>query len=300
MKSLAVCALVALAACASSSGANKSNAKTVAAKDLPADHARVLSAYSRGGAEWEAEREHVLTDPRLTTFVIENLTLELVKAQRALGGDDVEFRRAKNAWDRAFEELSRFGALAVPTLVAFLDVSDGVGASAVSEVLIEIGRPAVEGTSQLLTANDAESRRRAAAVLQDQPHGGSTVEPLVRKRLIECMAVETDWTVRTALARTIGARGSRDSDVVPWRNALQAGLLDEDPLVLEASAKGLVEIGDPRAVPVLIDVLERSERNGDFGRIQVVQDTLVRLSRQPAKNSVAEWRKWWASTQPQR
>ncbi|MCC7015272.1 MAG: HEAT repeat domain-containing protein [Planctomycetes bacterium] len=297
MKSLAWICLVVLASCAANSNDSKSSARTVAAKELPPDHQRALSAYARGGETWELERKAVLADKRLCTFVVENLALELIKAHRALAGADAD--RALPAFQRAREELVRFEAMAIPTLVGLLEVADAVAATTVASVLTDIGQPAVEALEPLLSASSSETRRRAAAALEHLPHAGNRVEGRVRAHLIECFERESDWATRTALARAIGARGSRDADVVPWRNALQAGLLDADVLVAEASAEGLANLGDARAVPVLIDVLSRASQHGDLRRFQAVQTALVRLTHQPEKGSVEAWRAWWDG-QPRR
>lgn len=286
-----------LAACSTSAAKEpKPTGRVVALAELPPEYSGLLASYARGGPEWERAREEALRDPKLTSFLIENLTLELVQAHRAMGGE--EFERAQRAYLRAKSELVALGARSVPTLVALLEVADPVSAAVASRTLEELGRESVEPAAGLLAAPKPETRRRAAELLARLPHAGSTVEPRVRAQMIERFEGEPDWAARTELARALGARGSRDSDVVPWRNALQAGLLDPDPLVAEASAEGLIALGDERAVPVLIDVLERSSKSGDLARFRASQRALVALTRQSEKTSIAEWRRWWAARKP--
>ncbi|MBM3987322.1 MAG: HEAT repeat domain-containing protein [Planctomycetes bacterium] len=266
-------------------------ARGVRASELAPEKSALLKAYARGGPEWSHSRERALADPALAKFLVDNLVLELVRAQRALGSADQS--RALRAYTRALEELVAMPDLATPVLVTLLEVADPVGATVAGIALEEIGRSAVEPLSALLLSEDVEPRRRAADLLGRLPHAGSH-EAQVRALMVERMGAEPDWLARTALARAIGLRGSRDSDVIPWRQALQAGLLDHDPAVAQAASEGLVALGDERAIPVLIDVLERAARAGDYPRFQRAQHALVELSRAGEQPSVAAWRVWWA------
>lgn len=292
-----VLALSLVGACAGPGDTSKSSAKDreaargVRASELAPAKAELLKAYARGGPEWLRARESALADPALAKFLVDNLVLELVRAQRALGSADQS--RALRAYTRALEELVAMPELATPVLVTLLEVADPVGATVAGVALEEIGRPAVEPVSALLRSKEVEPRRRSADVLGRLPHAGSH-EARVRALMVERMGLEPDWLARTALARAIGLRGSRDSDVIPWRQALQAGLLDEDPAVAQAASEGLIALGDERAIPVLIDVLERAARSGDYPRFQGAQRALVRLSRAGEQPSVAAWRAWWS------
>lgn len=289
--------LALVAACAApqkkpSSGAGAPG-RVVGVGELPKEHADLLAAYGKGGEAWEAARERALADDALTRFLVENLTLEMVRAQRALGGKDS--RRAQAAYDRSRLELVRFGERAVPSLVAFLEVADAVGATEAADVLERIGRPAVRATVELLERDAPETRRRAAALLARLPHSGSGREEAeIRAGLVELSEEEPEWIVRAEVARALGGRGSRDSVSEPWRNALQAMLLDSDAAVVEAAAQGLVKLGDTRAVPRLIDLLERTSRQGNLRAFQAAQGALVALTRETEKTSVEEWRRWWS------
>lgn len=275
----------------SASTKDREAARGVRANELAPEKSELLKAYARGGPEWTRARESALADPALSKFLVDNLVLELVRAHRALGGADQS--RALRAYRRALEELVSMPELSTPVLVTLLEVADPVGATVAGVVLEEIGRPAVEPVSALLVADDVEPRRRSADLLGRLPHAGSH-EARVRALMVERFGVEPDWLARTALARAIGLRGSRDSDVIPWRQALQAGLLDSDPAVAQAATEGLIALGDERAIPVLIDVLERSARAGDYPRFQGAQRALVQLSRAGEQESVDAWRAWWA------
>ncbi|MBM3992335.1 MAG: HEAT repeat domain-containing protein [Planctomycetes bacterium] len=301
-RQLTVLALSLASACAAPGETSKRAAKEreaargVHASELAPEKSALLKAYARGGPEWSHARERALADPALAKFLVDNLVLELVRAQRALGSADQS--RALRAYTRALEELVAMPELATPVLVTLLEVADPVGATVAGLALVEIGRPAVEPISALLSSPDVEPRRRAADVLGRLVHAGSG-EARVRARMVERMGSEPDWLARTALARAIGLRGSRDSDVIPWRQALAAGLLDEDPAVAQASSEGLLALGDERAIPVLIDVLERSARSGDYARLQGAQRALVGLSHAGELQSVEAWRRWWAEREAQ-
>lgn len=290
------CACTTAADKSASSNQERDAARGVRANELAPAKAELLKAYARGGPEWTSARERALADPALAKFLIDNLVLELVRAHRALGGADQS--RALRAYRRALEELVAMPELSTPVLVTLLEVADPVGSTVAGVALEEIGRPAVEPVSALLLRSEVEARRRSADLLGRLPHAGSH-EARVRALMVERFGEEPDWLARTALARAIGLRGSRDSDVIPWRQALQAGLLDEDPAVAQAATEGLIALGDERAIPVLIDVLDRSARSGDYTRFQGAQRALVALSRAGEQPSVAAWRAWWAKREAQ-
>src|SRR5688572_21173502 len=204
-------ALALLAACAAPDKKAKSKStgdapgRVVGVGELPKEHADLLTAYGKGGETWEAARERALADDALTRFLVENLTLEMVRAQRALGGTDA--RRAHAAYDRARLELVRFGERAVPSLVAFLEVADSIGATEATDVLERIGRPAVLPAAELLDREAPETRRRASALLARLPHSGSArEEEAIRASLIELSEDDREWIVRAEVARALGGR----------------------------------------------------------------------------------------------
>jgi HEAT repeat protein len=295
---LAVGVAACVAACASgdkksssgSRGAHASaSARVVEVTKLPPEHQEVLRAYGAGGETWEAMRARVEADPQLTRFLVENLFLELVRAHRSLGGRDSE--RALRARNRARVELAKFGASAAPTLAAALEVADDVTAELASETLGAIGRPALPAVTALLSSKQASTRQRAAYALARMSHGARE-EPEIRAALVKA-GRDREWFVRAQAARALGARGSRDVETEPWRTALQALLLDEDEAVVEAAATGLVELADPLAIGVLIDVLARNTDEGEARKFKALQSALLRLSGEKAKPSIQAWRAWW-------
>ena len=287
--------LLALAACNSTAKppASEASGRVVGVKELPAENSELLRAYARGGADWERAKADALAKPELARFLVDNLTLELIRAYRAFGGADHD--RAQRAFLRSKAELVSMPAQSTPVLVALLEVADPVAADVASAVLEEIGRPALEPTLALVGHADVNVRQRAALLLGKLPHGGSQFEPRVRDTLVKRLSTEPDWLARGSLARTIGRRGSLDTVATPWREALERALGDADPAVVDAAAEGLAELGDERAIPVLIDVLERSGKAGQTELFGTAQRALLRLSGQPEKPSIAAWREWWAA-----
>lgn len=285
--------LVLASACSSSSASksreSQNSGRVVEVGQLPADHRELLKAYGAGGATWEAARERALADPALAQFLVENLFLEMLRAYRGLGG--LEADRAQRALERAREELAHFGGAAAPTLAAALEVGDELTAELAADVLAQIGRPALGAVSALLKSPAPRARQRAAMALARMPHGARE-EAQLREALV-LASRDSDWTVRTQVARTLGARGARDLESAPWRAALEASLADADPLVAQAAAEALVQLDDPAAIPALIDALERASRGGETAVFGAAQAALVRLSGAPEQPSVEAWRAVW-------
>lgn len=293
--SLYLACLLALAACSTTDKkpASDASGRVVGVKELPAENSELLRAYARGGEEWSAARAKALARPELARFLVDNLTLEMIRAYRAFGGADHD--RAQRAFLRAKGELVSMPDQSAPVLVALLEVADPVAADVASAALEEIGKPAIEPTLALVAHAEVDVRQRAALLLGKLPPGGSTLEPRVREQLVQRLGLEPDWLARASLARTIGRRGSLDTVATPWREALERALGDVDPAVADAAAEGLAELGDERAIPTLIDVLERASKSGQVARFGAAQRALVRLSGQAEKPSVAAWREWWAA-----
>jgi hypothetical protein len=285
--------LILSSSCSSSASSKarepQGSGRVVEVGQLPADHRELLKAYGAGGATWEAARERALADPALGQFLVENLFLEMMRAYRAL--DVSNDGRARRALERSREELTRFGGVAAPTLVAAIEVGDELSAELAADVLAQIGRPGLGAVTELLKNPAARARQRAAMALARMPHGARE-EPQLREALV-LASRDPDWTVRTQVARTLGARGARDLESAPWRLALEASLADADPLVAQAAAESLVQLDDPAAIPALIDALERASRSGETAVFGAAQAALVRLSGSPEQPSVEAWRAVW-------
>ena len=285
---------LALACSAPNSTAPRPNSgRVVEVRALPKSHAEVLSLYAKGGREWESARAGILADPNLARFLVENLAVEMVKAHRALGSGDAE--RARRALDRAQHELVRAGDCAVATLAGFVEVADPVSSTLAVSVLARIGRASVAPIAVLLDSAELETRRRAAAALAELPHAGVTSEPALRARLIELARTDEDWMLRAQCTTTLGARGARDTDVRPWRVALEGRLLDSDAAVAEAAATAGKVLGAARARSALLRSLEAATQAGDMRRFRAVESAVVKLSGEAPKPNLAAWRDWWTA-----
>jgi len=272
------------------SGAGDASGELLQVEQLPESHRRVLEAYGQGGEAWDEMREEVRADPELTTFLVENLVIELVRAHAALTGP--EPRRARRAFDRARAELVRLAPPSTETLVQLLAVGDGVVAELCAEVLVEIGDGAAVRVVALLDDEDAETRRRAAVLLGELPHAASR-EPDVAGPLARAALSDPAWFVRAEAARSTGIRGSHARDTRPARGVLERALTDPDPAVAEYAAVGLRELDDPRAVPALAGALERAVEGGEAGVLRKSLEALESLTGETAVLDAEGWRAWW-------
>jgi HEAT repeat protein len=99
--------------------------------------------------------------------------------------------------------------------------------------------------------------------------------------------------VRAQSAQSLGARASRHTHKGYAAGVLARCLGDADPAVCESAAKGLSELAEPRAIPFLIDALERNSARGDVSALRATQASLRALSGEKRDRSAEEWRRWW-------
>ena len=148
---------------------------------------------------------------------------------------------------QAAQTLSRFAmADTVPELLFALRGDDLWVRMMVTEGLIKIGAPAVEG---LLTALNHENRavRRAAAKALGKIGDERAVTSL------RAALLDSDIDVRRFAAQAIGRIGDAAT-----LDALSDALRDDSDKVRKAAAGALVEIGAD-AIPLLIDALQDPE-----------------------------------------
>ncbi len=62
---------------------------------------------------------------------------------------------------------------------------------------------------------------------------------------------------------------------------------------MESAAKALRVLAEPRAIPILIDALERNASRGDLAALRATQSALRELSGQTRDRTPEEWRTWW-------
>ena len=68
---------------------------------------------------------------------------------------------------------------------------------------------------------------------------------------------------------------------------------DDDDAVAAAAAKALGTLGEPRAIPRLVDALERAAARGQTALIKPIQSALAQLSNEPLQRDINGWRAWW-------
>ncbi len=272
-------------------GASRANEHVVAIQDLPAAQREVLEAYGRGGDLWDEKRAAVLADPKLASFLVDNLVLEMMRGYDVFAAQgDV---RARDAYLRAQNELSRFPAQATPVLAHLLAGKDGIVADLAAKTLTLIGKPSVAAADALLANTDWRIRRRAADLLAALPYGGIEAEERARRDLVERALHDDQWIVRAQAAAALGARGSRDTTSEPWRAALERVLADPDPTVRRSAAEALRQLGDRRSIPALANALAHAAAEGDLKALRTIQDALRALSGTSSDLEPQAWLDWW-------
>jgi len=287
VRSLLLLLFTALTSCASQP---KAQGGLVPMTELPERHREVWRAYHTGGPTWVIERERALDDPELAAFLVDNLVREMVRAYdrsriSATG-------RADGPFERARAELVTFADHSAPVLVELVRVGDSVVAFLALDLLREIGAAGVPAAAALLDDPNELVRGRGAELLAELP-GPVEGEDALRGRLAELVAGDESWIVRAQCARALGRRGRLEADTRPARIALAPALLDEDPKVVETAARALGELGDPRAVPSLIDAYERAVGGGDLAAMRAALESLRTLTGAD-RRSPGDWRRFWS------
>jgi hypothetical protein len=261
--------------------------------ELPELQRSAWEAWVAGGAGWEERRVDALHDPRLARFLGDNLFRLMVSAYT--NGAMARRGELPGPFERARRDLVEMGPAVAPFLVEMVEVADSVVSFLAGDVLVRMDDPDVAlAVAGRLGVGERESRRRAADLLGRLPHARSR-EAQVREPLEHALAGDPEWSVRAECARALGARGARARDREGARRALEAALFDSDPAVGEAACVGLVDIGDPRAVPALIDQLEALARGaGGLAPLRATQAALTALTGAAVPLDPRSWRVWWS------
>ena len=282
--------LAVLAACA----APTPDSKLVRVDELPPAYRELWSAWVQRDPAWSERSEALAEDERLRGFFVDNL-LRFMLQSYARGAFTQSLDGRLGDFERARGELLRRRQEALPRLVELLAIGNGQASELAASMLEEIGHDSVAGVSALLARQEPDARRRAADLLGRLPHARGE-EPGVRAALIGVLESDPDWLVRAKAALALGARGSRDVTTAPARVALTRALGDRDLAVRVRAARALATLDDPRAVPALINYLERCGREGHYAGVQQAQEALRRLMREPHTHEPAEWRRLWSDS----
>lgn len=267
--------------------------------DLPTAHRELWAAWSGQVPDWPLRREMALEDPGLTRFLVENLIGELITAYKS-GEFTQQGADRLGRYDLIKQELAVIGAPAAGPLAELLAIGSGEGPAIAGDVLEALGGAGVPAVSnQLLRTDNPRARGLAAELLIRLPLSSGN-ETEVQARLIELLSSDSDWIVRKYSALAL-ARRSRDlsrSEEYGGNSdralgALSRALVDSDSAVSEAAAVGLGEAGDVRAVPALINHLERILRSTDLSHTRSTYNSLIQLTGVRDLRGTAAWREWW-------
>lgn len=267
--------------------------------DLPSAYRVLWAAWTERAADWPLRREMALEDPGLTRFLVENLIGELIAAYKAGAFTQPRAERL-GQYDWIKQELAVIGAPAAEPLAELLALGNGDGPAIAGDVLEALGEAGVSAVSdQLLRTDNSRARGLAAELLVRLPLSSGN-ETEVQARLIELLRSDPDWTVRkySALAlarrsRDLSARAEGVGDSDRALGALSRALVDTDSAVSEAAAVGLGLAGDVRAVPALINHLERILRSTDLSHARSAYRSLFNLTGVQDLRGTAAWREWW-------
>lgn len=265
--------------------------------ELPPGYAEAWRAWLEADPAWPDIRAKALYDPPLARFLVDNLARQMMGSfgdSRVATLEDERLGR----FERARANLIIMQEYSIPVLVELLAIGNSQADALVSDLLAEIGRPAILPVADLLEREEPnEARMRAARVLGDLPHALAD-EDAVRAALARRLAEDSEWLVRSVAATALGKRGARDRQTAVTRKALVFALIDEDEAVPRSAALALGTLQDPEAIPALIDYLDRMARTGDIVSLRAAQVSLRRLSGEPVAKDPRAWRAWWRDHRP--
>lgn len=264
--------------------------------ELPQEYRDTWVAWVERDPGWPAIRSRVLDDPQLTSFLVDNLARIMLRAYRGgaiVGAHDP----GVGPFERARAELTRLGSASVPTLAELMAIGDGTASLLCGDVLVDIGAAALDYVPRLLERGAALERARGAELLGRLPHSGGGEADLLRT-LGLCLLEDPDWAVRKASAVALGRRGSQHIELGPTRQTLSRALSDGDGDVSRAAVLALARLGDPLAVPALLNHLERAQRSADLVSYEAGQRALRALTGTRAAQTPREWRDWWRANRP--
>lgn len=262
---------------------------------LPERQRELLLAWRNRSPSYPALREAAREEPALLSFLVDNLMLDLLRAwhRGRFTFDEV------GGYHEVRTELVRLGAPSAPALAALLGVGNGYGPAIAEDVLPLLGEAAV---SALLDETNVDRpplvQAQAMDVLEALPFLGP--RPMdVLTVLQERLAQSEHWVVRERAARTIGSLAPRSSlseeERLALVRSLSLALADTDRAVSNTAALSLALVRDLRAVPALVNHLERLQRGDDLAAARAVQRALEELTGVRGLRTAAAWRGWLRS-----
>ena len=264
-----------------------------ASSQLPEAERQLLEAWRSRGSDWPLVREQALEDPRLASFLVDNALLDLIRAwQRG----EFTFTEA-GGYEEVRAEVLALGAAAAPSVAALLGLGNGYGPAIASDVLLRLGPAGARALlAEVAPDRSALVRGQAFDLLGGFAPLGADLEAQVRTAAIDALARDPEWIVRERAARTLARRaaGGRQGEdaTLDAVGALSRGLRDADPAVVRAAAVGLGLVGDRRAVPALVNHLERVLRGDDLAAARAAQRGLETLTGATGPRTPSQWRDW--------
>ena len=264
-------------------------APTEVVDERSVDRKALFTAFIAGPSEFKAQAERLEEDAELSRLWAEDLVLVMVASYRvegvaAIGEQQGRFERARRA-------LLGMSDVAVEPLVELVLVGNDVGAKLASDLLIEGGeRRAAPMLARALGGSPARSRLRALTALAGLSYGGGE-EELVLERLYSTLAEDSAWICRSQAASSLVARADAAGAVERVRVALTRGLGDSELKVQGACCWALLQLGDVKAVPALINHLDRLVKSGaGLDHLRAAQAALMGLTGIRRELSPSEWR----------
>lgn len=266
--------------------------------ELPEAYRRAWRAWYEESPEWPALREEVEDDPALAAFLVDNLVRVMVRFYER--GALAKRGELPGPFERAQRELVRLAPYSAPVCLELVLLGDGPVAYLATDVLLAIDEPRwTLPAAERLADGDAKARRRAAKLLAQLPYAGDD-EPRVMDLLERAVLDDEEWSIRLQAVEAVGARANLAPELSRARTVLCRALLDEDSTVVQTALAALSRLGDSRAVPALINLLDRVEREGrDVGSFRKAQSCLQTLTGHEEEQSAGAWRKWWAAHRPE-
>lgn len=242
---------------------------------------------------FEEKRDALAKDPVAAFWLTRMLVLEVVRArdpreisdrQRLVAAAGVR----DAAENRAIQQIVAMGKAAAPCLVEDLLKHKAADRRDLGvELLGRIGEVAAPAVTPLLRDPDPRLRRtgmRAVAAM-------SSTEA-VRELLVQG-AGDIDFGVRGEALRGLVSGGP--AEAVLLHKAL---VQDPDPFVRRMAAQALATYRDRETARLLIDYLERCEREDERLGMKAAQTSLQSLSGSRYELAAEAWRKWLAEWNP--
>ncbi|MEO0652804.1 MAG: HEAT repeat domain-containing protein [Planctomycetota bacterium] len=261
----------------------------VALDQLPDAHRELLDAYREERDDWPSLRAAAAEDPALAAFLVDNFAASMVQSFQAsrigsLQAPDSPFRRAQN-------ELVALGAHSTPLLVEMVASDDAILAHLGAETLVRIGDDAAASSLLLLDHPRPEVRRRGAELLGALP-GPNGDELTLLAALARVAREDESWAVRAQAVRSMGARANFLPRTGALIQALSQATQDPDSTVAGEAARALGALGEVRAAPALIALVERAVAEADVKLHRAAQESLVELAGGGPQRDARAWRAW--------